>query len=57
MMAGDAGSCHAPARNRGHPLADREAAPEALLRRAFAGDFQALMAWWRIQRHDPALVH
>jgi hypothetical protein len=30
---------------------------EALLRRAFAGDFHALMAWWRVQRHDPLLVH
>lgn len=29
---------------------------EALLRRGFAGDFHALMAWWRVQRHDPLLV-
>lgn len=25
---------------------------EALLKRDFAGDFQALMAWWRSQRTD-----
>jgi len=25
---------------------------EALLRRGFAGDFQALMAWWRTQRAE-----
>lgn len=30
---------------------------EALLRRGFAGDFHALMAWWRVQRHDPLLIH
>jgi len=27
---------------------------EALLRRGFAGDFHALMAWWRTQRRDGA---
>lgn len=29
---------------------------EALLRQGFAGDFHALMAWWRVQRHDPLPV-
>lgn len=26
---------------------------EALLRRGFDGNFEALLAWWRIHRHDP----
>lgn len=30
---------------------------EALLRSGFAGDFHALMAWWRVQRYDPQLIH
>ncbi len=29
---------------------------EALLRRDFAGDFQALMAWWRTQRTDGSAI-
>lgn len=29
---------------------------EALLKRGFAGDFQALMGWWQRQRRAPGLV-
>ena len=49
---------HAATRSVLHPATAAlcSAVAEALLRRGFGGDFDGLLAWWRVAREAPSLA-